>query len=99
VGTDFIELHTGCYANAKGNKRARELGRLKEAACLTHSLGLGVNAGHGLNYENVKLIARLPFMEELNIGHAIVSRAIFVGMREAVREMCALIRSAYRHEH
>ncbi|MBI1977185.1 MAG: pyridoxine 5'-phosphate synthase [Candidatus Omnitrophica bacterium] len=97
VGTDFIELHTGCYANAKGSKQTQELRRLSKAACLAHSLGLGVNAGHGLNYENVKPIAQLPFMEELNIGHAVVSRAIFVGMKEAVREMCTLIRSACRH--
>lgn len=91
---DFIELHTGRYANASGKKRRRELARLRKAALLAHALGLGVNAGHGLNYDNVIPIARLPYVQELNIGHAIVSRAVFVGLRTAVRQMCALIRRA-----
>lgn len=94
VGADFIELHTGSYAHRTGRARAHELARLKEAAYFAHSLGLGVNAGHGLNYENVKPIARLPHMEELNIGHSIISRAVFVGIKEAVREMCRLIKTA-----
>jgi pyridoxine 5-phosphate synthase len=92
--SDFIELHTGSYANHTGEARKRELARLKEAAHFAHSLGLGVNAGHGLNYENVKPIVRLPHMEELNIGHAIISRAVFVGLKEATREMYRLIRNA-----
>ena len=94
VDSDYIELHTGCYAETKGERRTRELRRLREAARLAHSLGLGVNAGHGLNYENVKPVVRLPHVEELNIGHALVARAIFVGIPEAVREMCSLIRGA-----
>ena len=91
---DFIELHTGRYANTSGEKRRRELCRLHEAACLAHSLGLGVNAGHGLNYDNVIPIAKLPHVQELNIGHAIVSRAVFTGLRAAVCEMCVLIQQA-----
>jgi pyridoxine 5-phosphate synthase len=91
---DFIELHTGSYANQTGAARIRELKRLKESAVLAHSLGLGVNAGHGLNYENVKPIVQLPHIEELNIGHSIISRAVFVGLKEAVREMCGLIKKA-----
>ena len=93
VDCDFIELHTGSYANAAGRAFERERLRLEKAALLAHSLGIGVNAGHGLNYDNVKPIARLPHMEELNIGHAIVARAVFCGLRKAVQEMCALIRS------
>lgn len=91
---DFIELHTGRYANTSGKKRRRELLRLQKAAVLAHSLGLGVNAGHGLNYDNVIPIVKLPYVQELNIGHAIVSRAVFTGLRTAVRQMCALIRRA-----
>jgi len=92
VDSDFIELHTGAYANRAGAAEKRELKRLKEAARLAHSLGLGVNLGHGLNYENVMPIARIPHVQELNIGHAIISRAVFMGLREAVREMCRLIK-------
>lgn len=90
LGADFIELHTGTYANVCGQV---ELNRLKESALLAHSLGLGVNAGHGLNYENVRAVAKLPYIEELNIGHSIVSRALFVGMKKAVEEMNRLIKS------
>ncbi len=94
VDCHFIELHTGRYANSQGLKRKRELARLQKASLLAHSLGLGINAGHGLNYENVKPIAKLPHVQELNIGHAIVARAVFCGLRKAVLEMCTLIRSA-----
>ncbi len=87
TGADYIELHTGTYANASAKKRKQELLRLKQAAIHAHSLGLGVNAGHGLNYDNVSVVARLPYMEELNIGHSIVSRAVFVGLKQAVTEM------------
>ncbi|MBI4373146.1 MAG: pyridoxine 5'-phosphate synthase [Candidatus Omnitrophica bacterium] len=92
-GADFVEFHTGSYANATGWSRKRELKRLLRACKIAHSLGLGINAGHGLNYENVKPIAQLPYMVELNIGHSIVSRAVFVGLRKAVEEMRHLIRS------
>lgn len=91
AGADDIELHTGTYANHFGKQKTRELMRLKEGALLAHSLGLGVNAGHGLDYQNVIAVAKLPYMEELNIGHSIVSRSLFVGMKAAVSEMCTLI--------
>ncbi len=94
AGADFIELHTGTYAGSSGAARNRELARLRKAALFAHEIGLGVNAGHGLNYDNVIPVAKLPFMEELNIGHAIIARAVFCGVREAVREMSALIRKA-----
>src|SRR5262245_30575379 len=91
VRADFVELHTGAYANAPRGGIERELKRLREAARQAHGLGLRVNAGHGLNVRNVPAVADLPHVEELNIGHAIVSRALFVGLREAVREMKALL--------
>jgi len=93
VDCDFIELHTGRYANHVGRNREHELKRLHEASRLAHSLGIGVNAGHGLDYENVKPIARLPYIYELNIGHAIIARAVFIGLRKAVQEMRVLIRN------
>ncbi len=92
VNADYIELHTGTYARVSGKKRAAELKRLRRAAIFAHALGLGVNAGHGLNYENVMPVARLPFMEELNIGHAIIARSIFTGIRSATSEIVRLIR-------
>lgn len=91
VGADFVELHTGCYADARGAAKKRELARLVQGAERAHHLGLRVNAGHGLDCENVGPIARLPHVEELNIGHSIVSRALFVGVEVAVREMLALV--------
>jgi len=88
AGADFVELHTGAYANARrGRARAAELKRLETAARYAHELGLRVNAGHGLDYENVGPVAALPHVEELNIGHAIVARAVLVGLEQAVREM------------
>jgi pyridoxine 5-phosphate synthase len=87
VGADFIELHTGAYAEG----RAGELERLVAAAELAHQLGLRVNAGHGLNYQNTPGIRAVPHLETLNTGHAIVSRAVFVGLQQAVREMLALM--------
>jgi pyridoxine 5-phosphate synthase len=91
---DFVELHTGTYANAAGEERARELHRLQAAARSAHGLGLRVNAGHGLDLANVGPIARLPHVVELNIGHAIVGRSLLVGAAAAVREMLAAIRTA-----
>jgi pyridoxine 5-phosphate synthase len=87
VGAPVIELHTGAYGEASGAARAREFERLRSGAKLAASLGLTVNAGHGLNYHNVAPIAALPEVVELNIGHAIVARALFTGLAEAVREM------------
>jgi pyridoxine 5-phosphate synthase len=91
-GADWVEIHTGAYANAKTEKdRDREFVKITEAAKLAGSLGLRVGAGHGLNYVNAGKIARIPEVEELNIGHSIISRAALVGMERAVREMKALI--------
>jgi pyridoxine 5-phosphate synthase len=92
VGAQAVEFHTGEYANApEGHERDRQFMRVAEAARLAQSKGLTVHAGHGLNYVNVCRIAQIPGMTELNIGHSIVSRAVFVGMRKAVREMVRLI--------
>jgi len=91
LDADFVELHTGAYANARGAERDRELQRLHSAARLAVEQGLRVNAGHGLNYRNTPPILGLTGLEELNIGHSIVSRAVAVGLGQAVREMCALI--------
>ncbi len=87
---DYIELHTGAFANATGSARSRELQRLVAGATQAHELGLRVNAGHGLNYQNVSELFVVPFMAELNIGHAIISRALFTGLADAVAEMKAL---------
>jgi pyridoxine 5-phosphate synthase len=91
LGAEFVELHTGAYANAFGAERERELEKLREGSSLALGLGLRVNAGHGLNYENTAAILTLPGLEELNIGHSIVSRAVSVGLEQAVREMCWII--------
>jgi pyridoxine 5-phosphate synthase len=95
AGAPVIELHTGGYAGAVGaGRRRRELERIRAAAEYAAGRGLRVNAGHGLNYDNVRPIAAIAQIEELNIGHAIVARAVFVGMGRAVREMKALLESA-----
>ncbi len=94
AGAPVIELHTGTYADTEGAARAREFERVRTAARLAASLGLTVNAGHGLNYHNVQLIAAIPEIVELNIGHAIVARAIFDGLPKAVRDMKELMRAA-----
>jgi len=93
-GAPAVELHTGAYADATGTARDQELQRLREAAKLGAVLGLQVNAGHGLNYQNVGEVAALPEIRELNIGHAIVARALFTGLEEAIREMRRLMRGA-----
>jgi pyridoxine 5-phosphate synthase len=88
LGATAVELHTGRYANApEGPDRDRELGALKSAAVTLLNAGLELHAGHGLNYGNVSAVARLERMRELNIGHSIISRAVFVGLTQAVREM------------
>jgi pyridoxine 5-phosphate synthase len=90
-----IELHTGRYAEARNEKeRAAELARIVDCAKAAKKLGLSVAAGHGLDYQNVQAVARIEEIEELNIGHSIVSRAVFVGMERAVREMIELMRTA-----
>ncbi len=94
LGADAVELHTGEYANADHRGRGDELRRLQEAAARGRESGLAVHAGHGLTYENVIPVAALPEIEELNIGHSIVSRAVFVGLERAVAEMKELVLSA-----
>jgi pyridoxine 5-phosphate synthase len=93
AGAPVIELHTGTFADAENPKdKARELQRIKDAVAHGLTLGLVVNAGHGLHYHNVHEIAAIPGVDELNIGHAIVAHALFVGWDEAVREMKALMK-------
>lgn len=95
VGAPAIELHTGRYADAHTpQEAAAELQRIREGVALGLSLGLIVNAGHGLHYHNVEPVAAIPGISELNIGHALVSHALFVGFKEAVREMKQLIQGA-----
>ena len=91
IGFDFIELHTGKYADLKGQDQYVELQKIIESSYYAVDIGLVVNAGHGLNYQNVKKIASINNMNELNIGHSIVSRALAVGLERAVREMKTLI--------
>lgn len=94
LGAAAIELHTGEYANTGGEERVEQLSRLRRAAAHASSLGLAVHAGHGLTYLNVGPVAAVPEIEELNIGHSVVSHAIFVGLERAVREMKEAVRSA-----
>jgi pyridoxine 5-phosphate synthase len=95
LGVEAVELHTGEYANATDDAgRQRHLTRLREAAVRGIELGLAVHAGHGLTYENVTPVAAIPEIEEVNIGHSIMSRAILVGMERAVAEMRAVILEA-----
>ena len=92
IGAEYVELHTGCYADAKNNAQLdSEYQRLVYGAETAHQQKLQVNAGHGLNYINTQRICSLPHLRELNIGHSIVSRAIFVGISQAVREMKEII--------
>ena len=94
IGAPVIELHTGTYANATGEAKARELARLQQAAEFATRLGIQVNAGHGLDYHNTQAIAAILQMQELNIGHSIVARAVFVGLEQATREMLTLMQGA-----
>lgn len=94
AGAPVVELHTGAYAEAAGATAATELERLRAAARLGASLGLEVHAGHGLNYRNVQPVAALREIVELNIGHALIAHALFVGLPAAVREMKALMAAA-----
>jgi len=94
AGASVIEIHTGHYADTSGTERSAELERILTAVDYGRRLGLKVNAGHGLNYENVQLIAAIPGIAELNIGHAIVAQAVFSGWQAAVREMKRLMLEA-----
>jgi pyridoxine 5-phosphate synthase len=91
IKASHIEIHTGYYANAKNREQFNEFERIKDAAAYAHKLGLVVNAGHGLNYNNTAAIASIPNIAELNIGHSIISRAIFVGLETAVKDMLRII--------
>ena len=92
LGAEIVELHTGAFANATGDAQRAELARIHEASVFAHSLGVQVNAGHGINYGNIAHIRTVPHLAELNIGHSIVSRAIFAGLDGAVREMLAAMK-------
>lgn len=92
LNAEVVELHTGAFANTLGEPHERELARIREAAGYAHNRGLQVNAGHGINYVNIAEIREVPHLSELNIGHTIVSRAIFVGLENAVKELLAAMR-------
>lgn len=92
AGADAVEINTGSYANALTAKDTEnELKKMRTASAYAHNKGLVVNAGHGLNYKNIMSILEVDFIEEFNIGHAIISRAVFVGLNQAVREMKEII--------
>ena len=91
TGASHIEIHTGYYANASGQAMIDELAKIQDVAMAANRYGIRVNAGHGLNYQNTTAVAKLQFIEELNIGHSIISRATMVGMDRAVRDMLALM--------
>lgn len=92
IKADFIEIHTGVFANAiSEEEQFDELERIRQAAKLAKKLGLGVNAGHGLNYQNIKVFRELQDIDEISVGHSIISRAAFVGISEAVKEMIRLM--------
>ncbi|RKY39882.1 MAG: pyridoxine 5'-phosphate synthase [Candidatus Omnitrophota bacterium] len=94
VGAEIVELHTGRYANASAKEQRQELEKLRMAKERAREQGLRVSAGHGLNYQNVWAVARIEGIEELNIGHSIISRAVLVGLERAVKEMKEIISSA-----
>jgi pyridoxine 5-phosphate synthase len=93
TGACWVELHTGRYADADWSTQPQELARLQEGTAIARQLGLRVNAGHGLTYQNVEPIAAIPGMEELNIGHTIVARSVAVGLQQAVRDMKVLVQN------
>jgi pyridoxine 5-phosphate synthase len=93
LGADFVEIHTGRYADAQNEaEKEQELSRIRKAVETAHRLKLRINAGHGLNYINIKPLVAWPEIEEFSIGHSIIARAVLVGMEKAVKEMLALIR-------
>lgn len=96
AGADAVELHTGEYANAYGSGVEKEIDRLRKAARYGYHNGIKVFAGHGLNYQNIKPVASIKYIEELNIGHSIIANSIYWGLFEAVRKMKQLIEEAYR---
>lgn len=94
AGAPVVELHTGAYAEAHGAEQAKALARIVEAARIGNGLGLRIHAGHGLHYHNVTAVAAIAEIVELNIGHAIIARAVFAGLPDAVREMKRLMQAA-----
>ncbi len=93
INSDFIEIHTGIFANAiTEEEQFDELDKIRLAVKHAKKLGLGVNAGHGLDYSNIKIFREIPDIDEVSIGHAVIARAVFVGLKEAVQEMIRLIR-------
>jgi pyridoxine 5-phosphate synthase len=94
LGAPVVELHTGAYANAAGARAEELLAKIRQAAAFGAELGLEIHAGHGLTYENVKPVAALPQIRELNIGHFLIGEAIFVGLENSIRRMRALIDEA-----
>lgn len=92
LGAEMVELHTGAFANALGSARTNQLERIAQASKLAFALGLQVNAGHGINYENIALIRQVPHLVDLNIGHSIISRAVFIGLESAVSKMLSLMK-------
>ncbi len=89
LAVPYVELHTGAFCNAAGEESDKELDRLVKAAVYAHDLGIKVNAGHGINIDNITRILEIPFLDTLNIGHSIVARAVFVGLSKAVDEILA----------
>lgn len=87
LGFDAVEIHTGAYANAARSQRAKELQKIHDAAVAIRHLGMSAHAGHGLDYHNVTAVLATPHLQELNIGHAIISRAVFTGLDRAIRDM------------
>lgn len=94
IGAPVIELHTGTYANASGDAQQKELERIIEATEFAHNQGIQVNAGHGLDYANTTAIAQIPQIRELNIGHSIIARAVFVGISKATRQILEVMHNA-----
>ena len=92
TGADMVELHTGCYANARGTEADSELARLRESGALAAQLGMVFNAGHGLSIRNLEPVAKLPALHEVNIGHDIIARAVFIGLDAAVKEILEILR-------
>ncbi|MEA3369620.1 MAG: pyridoxine 5'-phosphate synthase [Candidatus Ratteibacteria bacterium] len=92
IGADAVEIHTGAYCNTRGREQRQELEKIKKAARFAKSLGLRVFAGHGLNYRNAKNVAAIAEIEELNIGHSVISRAVFKGLETAVKDMRRIVK-------
>ena len=93
IGADYVEIHTGAFADARNrDQEKREVRKIGEAVDLAFRLGLGVNAGHGLDYHNIQQLLALELIEEFSIGHSIIARALMVGMERAVKEMLSLIK-------